>query len=345
MRRSPSPVCALLVVAVSNLFAGVAPALCQSAPPPTTTLASSPPTSQPTSSPAGPTASPSPPRASQSPSPSPSATRNGDSGPDNPVHYSLESVTIAGFLILVLGLVFYWQLRYAHVLEQTSYLGGVFRESVLNFEINRFAAPHREKWVNGEYHQEALAEFPPIELPDELRVLDERFGGGQLALQRRRDMNSFDDPWAPGTNRRPGGTSLPTGGLGGLEAASDSVQTLNDYNSRKKEYLDKRDTWVRKIHDTAKARYNEDLARQRKEAEKRTDEAVGSTDVAVLRGRGPQFVLEFTALIVILFLAVVLGVLGRLSEQQIGTLLAAIAGYVLGRATAGRSEGQAPPKV
>lgn len=58
---------------------------------------------------------------------------------------------------------------------------------------------------------------------------------------------------------------------------------------------------------------------------------------AMLRGQGPQFVLEFTALIVIIFLAVVLGVLGVLKEQQIGTLLAAIAGYVLGKATIPRA--------
>src|SRR5271166_4742589 len=52
-------------------------------------------------------------------------------------------------------------------------------------------------------------------------------------------------------------------------------------------------------------------------------------------GRGPSFVLEFTAIVVIIFAAVTLGILGVLSGQQIGTLLAAIAGYVLGKATSG----------
>jgi hypothetical protein len=36
---------------------------------------------------------------------------------------------------------------------------------------------------------------------------------------------------------------------------------------------------------------------------------------------------------VIIFATIVLGILGILETQQIGTLLAAIAGYVLGRAT------------
>jgi hypothetical protein len=59
-------------------------------------------------------------------------------------------------------------------------------------------------------------------------------------------------------------------------------------------------------------------------------------------------VLEFTAIVVIIFAAVILGVMGLLGDQQIGTLLAAIAGYVLGKSVArGRSsqaEEQAPPR-
>ena len=38
-------------------------------------------------------------------------------------------------------------------------------------------------------------------------------------------------------------------------------------------------------------------------------------------------------MVVIIFSTVVLGIVGILKEQQIGTLLAAIAGYVLGKAT------------
>jgi len=69
------------------------------------------------------------------------------------------------------------------------------------------------------------------------------------------------------------------------------------------------------------------------EAAQRAKDIVQTTDASVLYGLGPQFVLEFTALIVIIFSAVILRVLSRLDKQQIGTLLAAIAGYVLGRAT------------
>ena len=64
-------------------------------------------------------------------------------------------------------------------------------------------------------------------------------------------------------------------------------------------------------------------------------------DLSVLRGRGAEFVLEFTTVVVIIFTAIVLGILHILDNQQIGTLLAAIAGYVLGRATT-RAPGNVP---
>jgi len=60
---------------------------------------------------------------------------------------------------------------------------------------------------------------------------------------------------------------------------------------------------------------------------------MGAADFSAIRGRGPEFVLEFTAVVVIIFAAVILGIVGQLSNEQIGTLLASIAGYVLAKAT------------
>jgi len=51
-------------------------------------------------------------------------------------------------------------------------------------------------------------------------------------------------------------------------------------------------------------------------------------------------VLEFTAIVVIIFAAVILGVLGLLGDQQIGTLFVAIADYVLGKSVARGRSGQ-----
>lgn len=63
-----------------------------------------------------------------------------------------------------------------------------------------------------------------------------------------------------------------------------------------------------------------------------------SMDISLLGG-GWIFLLEFSTVIVIIFAVVILGILGTLQSQEISTILAAIAGYVLGKAagTAGRS--------
>src|SRR5262249_7818332 len=95
--------------------------------------------------------------------------------------------------------------------------------------------------------------------------------------------------------------------------------------------------WRDEVKSEVLARYSLDLREARVLAAERTRPAA-NVDFGALRGGGAEFVLEFTAVVVIIFAAVVLGVLDILKQEQIGTLLAAIAGYVLGRATTrGRS--------
>jgi len=52
-----------------------------------------------------------------------------------------------------------------------------------------------------------------------------------------------------------------------------------------------------------------------------------------LLGGGFSFLLEFSTVIVIIFAVVILSIIGILKNQEIATILAAIAGYVLGKAT------------
>lgn len=59
-----------------------------------------------------------------------------------------------------------------------------------------------------------------------------------------------------------------------------------------------------------------------------------SIDISLLGG-GWAFLLEFSTVIVIIFVLVILGILGTLEGREISTILAAIAGYVLGKATTG----------
>jgi hypothetical protein len=97
-------------------------------------------------------------------------------------------------------------------------------------------------------------------------------------------------------------------------------------------YWHQENEWRGKVEAEASSRYRRDLDEARLRAKERAKFAT-DVDLSALRGRGAEFVLEFTTVVVIIFAALILGVLGILGTEQIGTLLAAIAGYVLGRAT------------
>jgi hypothetical protein len=62
-------------------------------------------------------------------------------------------------------------------------------------------------------------------------------------------------------------------------------------------------------------------------------------DFPSVAGQGPEFVLRFTALVTIIFAVIALSILGLLDPDQAGTILAAIAGYVLGQASARAARG------
>lgn len=118
-----------------------------------------------------------------------------------------------------------------------------------------------------------------------------------------------------------------------------------EYLNRAAIFQSKLEDWEGEIRKEARQKYDNDREKAKKDAETNTVSVVDTTEMSLLRGQGPKFVLEFTALIVIIFLAVILGVLGRLDSQQIGTLLAAIAGYVLGKATTSQAPAQVPAQT
>jgi hypothetical protein len=293
------------------------------------------------------------PPAAKGPGGQPSAKQGEDKGetkkeeppkPNEPLRYSTEAVIIAGLMIVVLGLLFFLQFSYSHRLEQTTYLGEIYRESVRTFEYSRLAAPHIEKWAKGAYRQEAAENEPPPSLDAPLQELDDKWGDGRLRYRRDRVINQTLglDPWSRGGGTaNPFETGLPGLGENRKPGGNESLPDKNDpdyikYQQKVLEFDDSLKQWVKKITDNANKAHASDLAQDTKTAGERTETAIDTTEASLLRGQGPRFVLEFTALVVIIFLAVVLGVLGRLGNEQIGTLLAAIAGYVLGKATTGR---------
>lgn len=85
--------------------------------------------------------------------------------------------------------------------------------------------------------------------------------------------------------------------------------------------------WAADEQDIYNARMEEN---SRKALEKAEGDVPKTMDVSIL-GTGFSFILEFSTVIVIIFAVVVLGILGILEGKEISTILAAIAGYVLGK--------------
>jgi hypothetical protein len=93
-------------------------------------------------------------------------------------------------------------------------------------------------------------------------------------------------------------------------------------------------TWA----DEERARYLGARKWAENEAQKRANEMVPeSIDISLLGG-GWSFLLEFSTVIVIIFVLLCLGLMGAITGKDITTILASIAGYVLGRASSAAAQ-------
>lgn len=111
-----------------------------------------------------------------------------------------------------------------------------------------------------------------------------------------------------------------------------SQQYIHDKIVEYKNYLEQRvRDWENSLHNEARRLYEQEKQDKQEEAQDRASEVLGGIDFLGIFGRGPEFILHFTALVVIIFSATMLGVIGILSGDQVGTIIAAVAGYVLGR--------------
>ena len=225
-------------------------------------------------------------------------------------------------------------------------------------------APDAENWHrdNPKPAPEAIKGQGPASLVDMAQALKSTWKidliGKIDLIQRRMDTppfvsirregggtNPFDTRWD-----RPGVSGSGIGGLGSSfnlrpgfndEPAHDPARQKAELDARAareaveallKDFGEEVDKWLAKADNEAHKRYQSDLNAVENTATAQADRALG-VDFSQLRGRGPEFVLEFTAVVVIIFAAVILAVLERLDSNQVGTLLAAIAGYVLGKST------------
>jgi len=248
--------------------------------------------------------------------------------------YSQEAVILVILVITLLAGLFWFLLHYYRRREMAGYYGQVYGDSVENFEYRRKLLPVTEKWEIRDYHEEIKREkiFPEPEPDSELIKL-------AIELDRQDEIRTSTDIFRRNQRTDPWDTRAPSASRAGLGGPGRGKQgeheTEKDKNFRKllNVWNSELHKWKENIDSEAYKRYDADRKKASKKAKELSKSATGDIDLSALRGRGSAFILEFTALVIIIFASVILGILERLGEEQIGTLLAAIAGYVLGKAT------------
>lgn len=271
---------------------------------------------------------------------------------------TLQTERVFVILVIVLlmfflfGILFWWWQK----VEQSSYFGILFRDTIKFNEASRLRAPIDAKWERGTYLNEIflgetsrgeqwVTAHPRPTPGDELSNLANELGLDSLVAGTKLSMEIAEIAMrSVGGNRLPGsgdgfGTPDPTRYV--TPPRDDEMKNKSDkFFHKRREFQEEVNKWVREAQAWAHQRYEEDLQEVKKQAAAQAERAMGAVDFSAIRGRGPEFVLEFTAVVVIIFAAVILGIAGQLTNEQIGTLLAAIAGYVLGKATTRGSSAQ-----
>jgi len=273
------------------------------------------------------------------------------------LNISFGNLELAVLMVFLLAYLFYLVFRWSQRNEQASYLGVVYQETVFEFEFNRRRVRVDKKLHEEEYRRQALfqddqlknnRDKKPPSLPQQLLkypVITRSAGYGGLGtplpgLEFRRDTDGII---RRGGSRNPWEYSdcyeLDTTDM---DAADRSL--YDKYHMDCGNYINEIAKWRQRLDSLEVELYNKELDDVRKKSEKAAKRAA-DVDISIFRGRGPTFVLEFTAIVVIIFSAVILGIIGLLQAEQIGTLLAAVAGYVLGRSTSRGSDGEQSAKT
>lgn len=256
-------------------------------------------------------------------------------------------------LMVVLFIVLFWWQKH---IEQAGYFARIYEETIRNMEFTRLAAGYQQRWAAGAYIDEILNRRSPrgakwaeeneqpqpraefLELAKKLDRVDQvrqvqwstslpGLGAGGFGAGGFGGRNPFVDTG-----------SVPARPSDGREQAVDPQQEMAFSDMRRK-FENATNVWLDRANSHAWDWYQKDLDKAKKDAQAQAKRAL-QVDFSALRGRGPEFALEFTAIVIIIFAAVILGVIGGLTSQQIGTLLAAIAGYVLGKGAARGGSGQ-----
>ena len=216
-------------------------------------------------------------------------------------------------------------------------MGVVYQDTIFEFEFSRRKARVDKRLHEGEYRRQALShddwlqrhhDIHPPSFPEELRkyIIN---GGGSTTI----DEELSEDRWE----------YFKSYSIDTKDMSEEERSLYDQYQNDERDYIKRREEWQQRLANKEEELYNEALDVARTKAEEAATRAA-DVDISIFRGRGPTFVLEFTAIVVIIFSAVILGILSILDVNQIGTLLAVVAGYVLGRSTSRGSEGDRSTK-
>ncbi len=123
----------------------------------------------------------------------------------------------------------------------------------------------------------------------------------------------------------------------GTDESFRSEETDTEFEERTKTLKECQD-WEKRERERFRNLRHEAEAKAKRKAE---DQVPESIDISLLGG-GFGFILEFSTVIVIIFAVLILGVLHVLTDQSISTILAAIAGYILGKASSAKKSEETP---
>lgn len=233
-----------------------------------------------------------------------------------PVAYSWGTLSVIVVVFMVLAYLFYIQFSWSQKVERAGFLGELFQESIKDIEFKRLVSKHDEDFLEQRYHDAVRHDFA---------WLKENPAPKGYFRTTRRPGGTFP-PGLPGGTQNPYAYRPPPAPRVGEQRKAAQLK-LDEYEQGEREIKD----WEQKVDDEATRRYHVDRDSAQRRAEELARSAV-DIDLSVLQGKGPEFVLGFTTIVAIVFAVIALGILKAINSEQIGTLLAAIAGYVLGRA-------------
>ena len=279
------------------------------------------------------------------------------------------AVALIFAMIALMALVFWLFITFGRRLSMRGYLGPLARDAIARAEIARQEDSLREDLRYGKI---------PLELKPGSNEFTERYRIPQgdnppnltpgITIDEAGRILEYSDSWGtgtggPGGNRRPGGYDPYDGEKRILsrfrpeELQSWTADRLKTEREASKPEEADDDTKKKQKADTMNLIQEEIIRRFRQgyrqeqmnafyerrgkitaDERDRAEKLLPTMDVSSFGG-GWVFVLEFTTILFIVFAVLSLGLLGVLKSEPIATILAAIAGYVLGKSTSIRGAG------